>query len=133
MKETATTHKPGERLADGTIYAGLSPDDGTAMYVMPKDAPLTCTLNEAAEYVGKLNREKYLGYDDWRVPTKNEPCRLFDNSAAIGGFDESGDGPGACYWSSLGAPDITWSQRFSDGAPSWNGRYMTASLRCVRG
>src|SRR5438552_817465 len=33
--------KPGDRMADGTIYAGVSPDTGKAMYTTPADAPLT--------------------------------------------------------------------------------------------
>src|SRR5947209_3721578 len=39
--------KPGERMPDGTIYAGISPDSQKPMYTTPEDAPLTYTFNEA--------------------------------------------------------------------------------------
>jgi|SRR5579864_1003539 len=131
MTETLTTHKPGDSMNDGTVYAGSL--DGREIYTTPEDAKLTYTFNEAADYAAKLNREKYLGHDDWRVPDKGELNVLFENRAAVGGFDESGDGTDASYWSSLRVRDISWSQRFSDGKHSWNGQYINSSLRCVRG
>ena len=33
--------KPGDKLADGTIFAGVSPDTGKPMFTTPADAPLT--------------------------------------------------------------------------------------------
>src|SRR5260370_42273506 len=38
---------PGDKMPDGTIYAGVSPDTGKAMYATPADAPLTYTVNAA--------------------------------------------------------------------------------------
>src|SRR5690349_10563178 len=38
--------KPGDRMADGTVYAGISPDTHQPMYTTPEDAPLTYTFNE---------------------------------------------------------------------------------------
>jgi hypothetical protein len=34
----------GDKMPDGTIYVGISPDTGNAMYTTPADAPLTYTL-----------------------------------------------------------------------------------------
>jgi len=58
-----------DKMPDGTIYAGLSPDTGKKMYAMPADAPLTMSFNEAADYAAKLDAH---GHRDWRVPTKAE-------------------------------------------------------------
>ena len=80
----------GDKMPDGSVYAGISPDTGKAMYATPADAPLTYTFNAAQKYAAKLdvhNRQ------DWRVPTKGELNVLFQNRAAIGGFDESGSYP----------------------------------------
>src|SRR5947209_20375880 len=41
--------KPGDRMPDGTVYAGISPDKHQPMYTTPADAPLTYTFNQAKE------------------------------------------------------------------------------------
>jgi hypothetical protein len=95
----------GERMPDGTVYAGISSSTGYAMYTTPGDAPLACTFNQARKYAKKLDAH---GHKDWRVPTRNELIDLFENRAAIGGFNISGVGPASWYWSS--------SQIFHDAA-----------------
>jgi hypothetical protein len=47
--------KPGDRMPDGRIYSGVSPDDGKVMYTTPADAPLTYTFNQAREYAPKFD------------------------------------------------------------------------------
>jgi hypothetical protein len=71
----------GAVMPDGTIYAGVSPDTGRPMFATPKDAPLTLTFDEAAEYAKELDAQ---GHKDWRVPAKAELNVLFQNRAAIG-------------------------------------------------
>jgi hypothetical protein len=124
---------PGDKMRSGAIYAGISPETGTGMDTTPADAPLTMTFNEAAAYAKKLNTEKYLGHDDWRVPTKAELNVLFNNRAAIGGFDISGSDPAGWYWSSSqGTRWDAWGQRFSDGCQDSNYKDDHSSVRCVR-
>src|SRR5438105_3961522 len=60
--------KPGDKMPDGTIFAGASPESQKPMYVTPADAPLTCTFNEAQKYAAKLDAH---GHQDWHVPTKS--------------------------------------------------------------
>jgi hypothetical protein len=124
--------KPGERMPDGTIYAGLSPDTQKPIYVTPSDAPLTYTFNEARKYADKFDAN---GHHDWRVPSKGELNVLFQNRAAIGGFNN-----GYGYWSSMivaGIPqrDMAVAQRFRDGDGHYYNewKHLDASLRCVRG
>jgi hypothetical protein len=120
------------RMPDGTVYAGSL--DSKDIYTTREDAPLTHTFNEASEYAAKLNRDKYLGHADWRVPTKGELNVLFQNRAAIGEFDESGSDPAGWYWSSSQYVDYNaWAQRFSDGNQNYGDVIGEASLRCVRG
>src|SRR4051794_158598 len=42
--------EPGDKMPDGTIYAGISPDTGKPMFAASADAKLTMTFNEAKEY-----------------------------------------------------------------------------------
>jgi hypothetical protein len=112
-------------MADGTVYAGVSPDTGEAMYAMPHDARLTYSFNQARKYAAKLDEH---GHHDWRVPTKGELNRLFQHRAAIGGFSKS-------EWYGSSSQDIyidRWDQRFSDGYQFNNLKYYAQSLRCVR-
>src|SRR5579872_6560315 len=105
--------KIGDKMPDGTILSGISPDTNKPMFAIPADASLTMTFNEAQEYAARLNGH---GHKDWRVPTKAELNVLFNNRAAIVG-DISG--PADWYWSSSpGSMFCAWGQRFSDGCQS---------------
>jgi hypothetical protein len=122
--------KIGDAMPDGTICAGILPDTGKAMYTTPTDASLTMTFNETKEYASKLDAH---GHNDWRLPTKAEPKVLFNNRAAIGGFDVSGSDPAGWYWSGTQYDTwIAWDQRFSDGYQSYNNKGYRSSVRCVR-
>lgn len=128
--EAGTAHQIGDRMADGTIYVGISPEVGKAMYTTAADGPLTYTFNQAKEYCSKLDA---YGYRDWRVPTKGELNVLFKNRDAISGFNETGSYPAGWYWSS--SQDINvgaWGQRFSDGGQNHDYKDYASSLRCVR-
>jgi ATP-dependent Clp protease ATP-binding subunit ClpA len=118
------------RTADGTIYAGMSPDTGKPMYTTPADAPLTMTFNEAQKYAAQLDAH---GHKDWRVPTKAELNVLFNNRAAIGGFNLTGSPPAGWYWSaSSDGRSYAWDQRFGDGSQYGYYKDNQSAVRCVR-
>jgi hypothetical protein len=143
MTKPATQLKPGDKMPDGTIYAEISPETGKPMYAMPADAPLIYTFNEAQKfaigvniaqkYAQGANAQKQYGYDDWHVPSLAELNVLFNNRAAIGGFDVSGSYPSGWYWSSssFGKWDVC-SQRLSDGYQFDGSRAAHSSVRLVR-
>lgn len=100
-------------MPDGTVYAGMSPDTGKAMYATPADAPQTHTFNQARVIAKNLDAH---GYKDWRVPTKGKLNVPFQNRDAIGGFNETGPYLTHWYWSSSHRIIlIAWARRFSDG------------------
>jgi hypothetical protein len=131
MTENSTELQPGDELPDETIYAGTL--DGRAIYAAPFDSFLEKTFNQAAEFARQMNRETYLGHDDWRVPTKDEMSLLFNNRAAIGEFDASGSYPDGWYWSSSVNDYYAWLQCFRDGRQLWDDKALKASVRTVRG
>ena len=119
----------GDAMPDGTIYAGLSPDTGEAMYTTPRGAGPPLTWKKALAFAAGLDAQ---GHRDWRTPTSSEMNHLFRNRAAIGGFDETRSGAGRWYWSS--SPDVddaVWGQHFSDGFQISYGKLIDSSLRCV--
>src|SRR5205823_762495 len=79
--------KPGDRMEDGTIYAGISPDTHKPMYTTARDAPLAMKWKDAMKYAAALDAQ---GHHDWRVPTKAELNMLYENrdkSALKGTFN----------------------------------------------
>jgi hypothetical protein len=127
----AVTPGPGSIMADGTVYSGISSDTLKPVYTTTKDAPGRYAWGAATRYCDDL---KAGGHDDWRVPNKPELATLFDNRAAIGGFNRTGQCGAGWYWSATPAlENYAWSQRFSDGNQNVNDEDTRSSLRCVRG
>ena len=116
----------GQRMPDGTIYAGVSPDTAKAMFVMPHDEPMTMSWSDAKRGTLSAKVGAY-GHNDWAVPSKNELALLFNNRAVIGNFTDE------WYWSSTEYGNYTaWIQRFSDGNQLNNTKYNFRLVRCVR-
>lgn len=127
--------EPGDKMEDGTIYAGISPDTGEALYVMPQDSPGTLKWKAAMKYAAGLDAA---GLIDWRLPTKAELNVLYENrdkGALKGTFNETGSYPAGWYWSST-EPSLlrgpAWPQRFSDGCSVWHSKGNDFSVRAVR-
>jgi hypothetical protein len=139
VSEAYAAHRVGERMRDGTIFAGISPDTGKAIYTTGSDAIHTHDWFEAKAYCEASEKSpdavNSSGHKEWRVPTKGELNVLFQNRAAIGGFNESGSYPAGWYWSSSHYDDPygnAWAQRFSDGLQLYNYDNGASYLRCVR-
>ena len=127
----------GEKLLDGTVYAGISPGTGREMYTTLKDESKTYTFNDAAEYVRTLNSDKYLGHSDWRVPSSDELHLLWENRD-IGALAKSFNGSAqkwmGWHWSSTELDeDLARAERFSNVGHGWFSKRSDFWLRCVRG
>jgi hypothetical protein len=128
---------PADEMEDGTVFVGISPDTGRPLYTTVADAPLTYTADQAEKYAKNLSAH---GHKDWRVPTKGEVKELFNNRAAIGGFNISDDISSG--WYRAASPpsymprlfrDSSFAKRFSDGTETDYLNSKSTSLRCVRG
>jgi hypothetical protein len=108
----------GDKMPDGTVFAGISQDTKLPFYVLPEGAPLTMTFNDAKKYAVSLDAHSHR---DWRLPTRAELLKMFNNRAVIGGFDQSSIGPPSDYFSSegfYGSGTITWSGDEDKPTPS---------------
>lgn len=124
----------GDRMPDGTICAGVSPDTGKPMYALPADAPLTMKWQRAIAYAAR-----FVGHGHprgaFRVPTGDELNVLFENRAKIGGFNETGSYPASWYWSATEYQDCpfhSWNQSFDDGYRDCYDKGDELSVRLVR-
>ncbi|HBA89371.1 MAG TPA: hypothetical protein DCZ75_15700 [Geobacter sp.] len=83
--------------ADGTLT------DHLTSLVWPRDLDLVATRDPSSQnsygqmgwdqapgYVRKLNQEKYLGHDDWRLPNLNELSSLANEQANLPWFSDQG-------------------------------------------
>ncbi|MGE0251408.1 MAG: hypothetical protein AB7G80_00160 [Dongiaceae bacterium] len=115
----------GDRMTDGTIYAGTSPTTDTAMFALPEDSG-GMSWNDAVKLIPTLAAHGHKGSkqitatllenpanDDGglRLPTLDELNVLYKNREAIGGFSS-----GRSYWSASerGHYDA-YFQHFDDG------------------
>lgn len=124
----------GQKMADGSIFAGMTADGKSQIYAMPEDLDVTMTFNNAAKAVKQLNNQKALGHDDWQIPSLENVHVLYNNrneGALKGTFNTSGSassnkGRSAVfpdwYWSSTEDrvnPSDVWVVRVSDGDGGW--------------
>lgn len=141
---------PGDVCADGTvyvdgvIYAAAADESGTYEWkTAATDTPGTGSATDgsantaamiaagaaahpAAQACDTLNVH---GYGDWFLPAADELDQLYQNEAAIGGFDTGG----AYYWSSTqDAASNADRQRFSDGTQDVSLKTGSHAVRCVR-
>lgn len=122
---------PGTVMPDGTIYAGTSPDTGRAFYAAAKDVPKKLSWYRAQSYAARCNDH---GHSDWRLPTIRELNVLFNNRAAVGGFEQSGLFPAGIYRSSTQAGTKSARvMRFGNGGLGNCSKTNALAVRCVRG
>ncbi len=86
----------GTVMKDGTIFGGIVPDTGKAIYVASADENGKFNFYEAKEHAYKKSAEKGVKY---HVPTLKELEVIFNNAAVIGGFQVDGSKMECWYWS----------------------------------
>ena len=129
MTETVTEAKPGGRMPDGTIYAGISPDTGKPIYTTAEDGR-ELVSHETARSITEAMAD-HSGHNNGRLPTIRELNVLFKAQAAIGGFHDQTYGGPRCSPVALGQGGlvaVVREREQNEGAPG------TAPLfaACVR-
>lgn len=126
----------GQRMDDGTIYAGVDPEnESNDLFTTPKDVSSVMKWNAAMKYAADLDVH---GHQDWKLPNQSQLNVLYknkDKGALSGTFNETGSYPVCWYWSSSELHDFAnraWMQRFNDGNQNWDDEHNVASLRPVR-
>jgi len=102
----------------------------------------TYTWDEAFKFAEQLNKEKYAGYDDWRVPTVKELQSLVDFTRSEPAIKKpliNNLLEGENYWSS--SPEVSdiadgktsWFVDFCFGFTYYAEKSYKYNIRCVRG
>ena len=124
----------GERMPDGTIYAGVSPYTGEKLFAATADAPRLMTFKDADCFAKTL---RVHGYKDWRLPARGELKLLFNNRAEIGGFTTAPRSSAGAhwYWSSTECaedPRNVWAVSFASGSEDGLDCRNSVAWRVVR-
>lgn len=125
----------GDKVADGSIFAGISPETKRPMFVLPKDESLRMSFNAAQKHARNVDE---CGHKDWRLPTPAELHVLYtnkDKGYLKGSFNQNKKDPKSWYVASPqfhGYNDEPNEQNFSDGKRDWNLIGGYGSIRLVR-
>ena len=57
----------GQKMEDGSIFAGLTRDGKNEIYAMPKDVRVKGSFNKVAEAIAKLNWNFKHSHNDWQI------------------------------------------------------------------
>ena len=119
------------RLADGTVFAGHSPDTGAVMHTLPNDEsphPFDFCLLRGTDIAALAGMSRRCGHGDWRIPSPAELQLMFRDRELIRGFGAD------WYWTSCQTSARSrMAVRFSDGC--LHTHYLVrakARLRLVR-
>ena len=116
---------------DGTVT------DGETNLVWQKDpAPERITWPEAQEYIDQLNDEGFAGYNDWRLPAKEELLTLMlseETSKRL--YLDPIFGSQRCFWSSSTKEHhvACYVDYYYGGVYQFPENYVNHSVRAVRG
>ncbi|CAK0780913.1 hypothetical protein CCP4SC76_7640007 [Gammaproteobacteria bacterium] len=115
--------------------------DSQTNLIWDKSCKTNLTFDEALAYADQANQDKYLGYNDWRVPTIQEILSLVDYTrhSPASTFPSPSSTfpnmPSSYFWSS--APfasdsDFAWYVHFGYGSASYSYRSSGLAVRLVR-
>jgi len=110
-------------------------DGSTKLYWQRSSSEELLTYDEALAYVDNLNRVKFAGYTDWRLPTLEEAMSLMEREQKNGKlyinpvFDRR---PTVIWTASKQAVDVVWYVDFNVGRCAFNVLGGGDPVRAVR-
>ena len=117
-------------------------DDATGLTWQKSGSPKSITYQDAQEYIAELNRQKFGGYENWRLPTVEELLSLLEkerNSANNLYINPMFDETQTWVWSAdirqikdERSSGSAWSVSFLGGRVYWDDLSSSLCVRAVR-
>ena len=109
-------------------------DRATGLLWQQSDSSEYMTLADAQKYVDDLNRQKFAGYSDWRLPTLEEAMSLMEPAKNRDLYiDAKFDAKQRWIWTSdIYSAGRTWDVDFDDGFCGLYAIGLDYSVRAVR-
>ncbi|HJW31003.1 MAG TPA: DUF1566 domain-containing protein, partial [Saprospiraceae bacterium] len=130
---TSNTNTTTKSPSNSRFNAGQQYQGGIIVYVNPTGmhglivSDKDLGTMEFSQATRRCAAYKSNGYDDWRLPSKEELNRVFQSHRKLGAFSKG------MYWSQTSATDImAWTQSLTDGHPGSFNKGMSCNVRAVR-
>ena len=111
-------------------------DHATGLMWQKSGSDNALTYQETQAYIKQLNRERFAGYNDWRLPTVNELLSLVEQNYQSKGIyiNPLFDSRQLWCWTAdkSSAELVAWRVNFSDGAVNWYSLNAVIYVRAVR-
>ena len=117
-----------------TIAGEVVVNDSTTGLMWQKNYPSSTftTWGNALKYCENL---VYAGYDDWRLPNKNEAASLLNYNKSAAPYSDFPDMPSSSFWSSstyVGNKSVAWLLALGSGFVGNGSKTDSRYVRCVR-
>ena len=115
---------------DGTVT-----DRATGLMWQQGGSDSYMVFDAAKQYIADLNRQRYAGHNDWRLPTIEELCSLVENKEMNGDLyiDPVFEATQRWCWSSdRRSSDSAWGVHFGIGKVNWYPLVSVLYVRAVR-
>ena len=111
-------------------------DHATGLMWQKSGSPMELTYKAAHAYVEELNRQRFAGYNDWRLPTIPELMTLVEREKLrttdlhiCSTFDTTQIW---CWSADKHSSESAWIVFFGVGGVSWHKLFNPFYVRCVR-
>ena len=134
---TTRFQKVGHKVASDLDQFPIVTDSKTQL-MWDRRETSSMTHEEAVAHIVQLNKDKFGGFADWRLPECDELLTLVDRTKHEPAVDTDAfpDCKSSWYWSATSAAyspaDCAWLVYFYDGDCGWGSRSNYGFVRAVR-